>query len=375
MILLLRSIGGVVSGTGIRAARFGGRMGKLGGTVISFGRLRQGASVHPQRRQARGQAELLQIQQALAQLAHDQESLLKVQSEIAALLRNQIDVSEAEQALLSRQHGLLEKILWEAVEGRKTYFNTLSRAAAAPFVNDVVATIAPRQLDMLETLSVVASEGCSFIRFGDGEFKFMLRPEHKQGFQSNSPNLRRALRSILENPNPEGALLGFPLIFHDRNWLGVWADLWIELKPLFEGWTRFGTAHATRPIFFETTGEAGLEAWRRIWAGRSVTIVTGRNSRFNLIPQLFDNIKSADWVYSVPQHAFADVARLLDELSTDKSELILVALGPAGTVLTSALSSRGRWVIDVGHISDSYEHIFEGGTYPEAKAYVDVKQG
>ena len=50
----------------------------------------------------------------------------------------------------------------------------------------------------------------------------------------------------------------------------------------------------------------------------------------------------------------------------DRQELYLVALGPAGTLVTALLARMGRWAIDVGHISNSWTTVFAGGKWPES---------
>jgi hypothetical protein len=96
-------------------------------------------------------------------------------------------------------------------------------------------------------------------------------------------------------------------------------------------------------------------------------VITGKGSRFELIPALFDNVASADFTYSTASNAFEDLARLNGELASTTDELYLIALGPAGTVLAAQLAEAGKWAIDLGHISDSYENVFKGAVRPELK--------
>lgn len=245
----------------------------------------------------------------------------------------------------------------------------LRLAATCETLDDVQRFTASRQMGFLATVEYLASTGCSFARFGDGESRLMLRPEFRITFQRNSPRLAADLLEVLSqaSTNSPNLLIGFPHVYRDLHWSGVWANVWSQLKPLVEPLEQVGNSHVSRPIFFELLGEEGVAAWRSVWAGKSVTVVTGRGSRFEPIPALFDNVKEIAFEHSVPMDAHTDLGRLLVQLEGSRADIHLVALGPAGTVLTSQLASRGQRAIDIGHISDSYQTAFEGGAWPEKK--------
>lgn len=272
--------------------------------------------------------------------------------------------------LLTRQNELLEAqlheqklIRWEARTTRLAV-GVLQTAATAPVLAQVQEFVNERQMNFLETVDYIAKTKQSFTRFGDGEMQIMLRPGYNLAFQKNSPELAAHLQTVART-KVDGLLVGFPHMFRDANWSKVWADLWSEFRPLIDGHHLLGNAHVTRPYFFGTTQMEGAKAWRSVWEGQSITVVTGKDSRFEFIPELFDSAGHTRVVESLPKDAFDDVPRLLQELSTDESDLVLIALGPAGTVLTYELARLGRWAIDVGHINASYRSAFSGGASPE----------
>ena len=93
---------------------------------------------------------------------------------------------------------------------------------------------------------------------------------------------------------------------------------------------------------------------------------------FELVPQLFDTVRSSGFEYSTPVNAYADLPRLMAALQAgDPDRLYLVSLGPAGTLVTAWLSRIGRWAIDIGHISDSWANVFNSGEWPES---LDVRR-
>lgn len=259
-----------------------------------------------------------------------------------------------------------KKLLWEASTNRKSQ-DIMRLVQSTPVLDDVQAFAASVQLPFLETLRVIKEEELSFSRFGDGELKLMLRPDYKLKFQENSPAVAEALRETLLKPS-EKLLMGLPHVFRDLHWTNVWVDIWGQFKPLVSEMSRVGNAHVSRPLFFQYTGQAGVDAWRGIWDQRSVAVITGKDSRFELSRALFDNCRSVSFIDSKPANAMGDVDRLVDVASKDPADIFLISLGPAGTVLSNKLAAAGRRAIDIGHISDSYENVFSGGAWPESKA-------
>jgi len=262
---------------------------------------------------------------------------------------------------LSKIYGSLEQI--------KKNTEVTRIAAANPYLKSIREFNKATQLSFSETVDLLASERISFARFGDGELKLMLRPTYKLAFQKNSQGLRDALAEVvsLGKKSPKKLLVGFPQMYQDLHWSGVWVDIADETLDIFSGLKRVGNAHVTRPIFFEDLGANGVDLWRAVWAGKKVRVVTGKGSRFELIPALFDNVASVKFTNSTATNAFEDLERLQAELETTSDELYLIALGPAGTVLAAQLAEAGKWAIDLGHISDSYENVFKGAVRPELK--------
>jgi len=262
---------------------------------------------------------------------------------------------------LSKIYGSLEQI--------KKNTEVTRIASANPYLTRIREFNKSNQLSFSDTVELITKERISFARFGDGELKLMLRPTYKLAFQKNSQALRDALAAVvtLGQQAPSKLLVGFPQTYTDLHWSGVWVDIADETLEIFSDIKRVGNAHVTRPIFFEDLGVAGVELWRAVWAGKNVRVITGKGSRFELIPVLFDNVASVEFTYSTASNGFEDLNRLNGELASTSEELYLIALGPAGTVLAAELAKAGKWAIDLGHISDSYENVFKGAVRPELK--------
>ncbi len=282
-----------------------------------------------------------------------------IMSAISNLLKNNPAVKT-----LSKIYGSLEQI--------KKNSEVTRMAAANPYLAKVRDFNNSAQLSLSETMAVLAEEQISFARFGDGELKLMLRPTYKLAFQKNSEALRKSLTEVIDlaKKSPKKLLVGFPQTYQDLHWSGVWVDIADETLEMFEGITRTGNAHVTRPIFFEDLGQAGVDLWRAVWSGKRVRVITGKGSRFELTEALFDNVESVTYTYSTAAHAFEDIERLKVDLAQTDDELYLIALGPAGTILTAELAKASKWAIDLGHISDSFENVFKGAVRPELKPVI-----
>ncbi|MFC8598560.1 MULTISPECIES: GT-D fold domain-containing glycosyltransferase [unclassified Isoptericola] len=274
---------------------------------------------------------------------------------------------------LRAQSVLLEKVRAESARNADE-LRTLRIATTAPTMKDVHAFVAARQMSYRETLTALAEGEASFARFGDGELRLMVDPFYKLGFQVNSRELRESLRDVLGRPR-DGLLVGWPRAFWTAHNTMMWSVIWDEVQPILPAEVRFGNSHVSRPDCFQALREEAVELWRQVWAGKRVAIVTGRGSRFDLVPQLFDNLAGHEFVYSEPRNAFADLDRLVDDVRNRPGvDLCLVALGPAGTVLAGRLAEAGVRTIDVGHISNSYANVFEGQPHPEKVPPVRVAQ-
>lgn len=259
----------------------------------------------------------------------------------------------------------LAAILKELQTQRRT-LETIRIAATAEVVGSVQSFVHDRQLDMFETLEMLATSDKSFARFGDGEFRLLIRPDFNLRFQKNSPALRDALGRVLSSQD-ERLLVGFPQLYRDAHWSGIWAELWPDLQPYLAGVQQYGNSHVTRPVAFRSLGDRGVALWRQVWDGSRVGIVTGEGSRFDFVPELFDNVVSTTTFASTATNGFEDLDRIRAEVLASDVDLVLIALGPAGTVLAAQLAEAGRRSLDIGHLSDSYANVFMGAPRPESK--------
>lgn len=248
----------------------------------------------------------------------------------------------------------------------RRYIETIQLELSAHTLREVQEAIQPRQLDGLATLDALTGTGRSFARFGDGEFRLALRPGFNLGFQSNRDGLRDELQALLRSTSTQDLLVGFPHLFRDAHWSGVWADVWPELRDVIPGEGSYGDSHVTRPNFFASHGQAGVEAWRRVWDRQRVCVIAGQGSRFEMVPALFDNVLSVQTLDAPGAQAYDAIDDIEARALDTRADVFLIALGPTGTLLAARLAAAGRQALDIGHLSASYRTHFSGAARPEA---------
>ena len=273
-------------------------------------------------------------------------------------------------AVAEAQRKLLEELRAQ-MHDQQRVTRLLLGHGLAEMEDDIAATIGAVQMSMTETLEILHEQRLSMARYGDGELMLMANPGHALRFQRNSPELRRDLTEAI-NPDwlaPGRVLVTLPPPFRGHlHWIGAWLATWSTLKPLIDPARRYGHTLITRPMFFRKEGHAGIAQWRRVWQGRRVLVVTGKGSRFDLVPALFDTAGKVDFLHTVPEHAFDEREAILQSVveRADADTLVLLSLGPTATVLAHRIAASGIQALDIGHISASYNHIHAKGALPEA---------
>lgn len=278
-----------------------------------------------------------------------------------------IDLITKQCQILEQQTKLLASIESQVVE-QSRMLDVLGRITLKDTLAEVDGLIQSRQLSMLETVDLLA-KGHSIARFGDGEIRLMLQPEFQLSFQKSNSALAEDLRRLLLSYDSVSnhLLIAFPTVFPQRLWMGIWADSWHLMKPILQASkSLWANTHISRPLFFQWHGLDAVQAWRRVWENKNVCIIAGKGSRFEMLPELFDNIKSCIRIDSEPTNAYIKLDQLKNELEKVKNiDIYLIALGPTGTILASYLASKNYHAIDIGHLASSYLNVFKGGHNPE----------
>lgn len=253
------------------------------------------------------------------------------------------------------------------LERHLSYQETMIRFAAMPMFNEMHDILDPIQLGLKETLQAIAEEELSFSRFGDGEMMLLMKSEFSIKFQRNSPALQESLKNALEFgvENQDKILIGYPHIFHNMHWTGIFSDVWPTMKKYATRFNRLGDSHVSRPLAFHAYGEEICDLWSSIWAGSKIVIVAGRGSRFSMEESLFGSVKETIEVFSTPENAFLYIPNIIRDVQHHAPDKVLIALGPAGSILAVELAKLGIQALDIGHLSASYKNVIEGAGFPE----------
>ena len=284
------------------------------------------------------------------------------------------ETRKAAEAQQKAQQKALDDVLVE-LQAQRRLARLLLDSSLQDMNDEIEAVIRPLQLTMTETLDAIHDERLSLARFGDGELMLMANGDYNIGFQTNSRELQQELKAAT-NPGwkaPGRVLVGMPPPFRGQlHWTGAYITMWSTLKPLIDPSQRYGHSMVTRPVFLRQAGAKGVEQWRRIWQGRPVLVVTGRGSRFDVIPELFDTAAKVDILHTAPRHSFEQREKILGDVLNRASPdtLVLLSLGPTATILAHHIAAAGIQALDIGHLSASYSHVFANGRTPESMQLV-----
>ncbi len=229
----------------------------------------------------------------------------------------------------------------------------------------------PFVYDEIQTLKLIAEKKHSVARFGDGEILIC----HGKGiyFQEYDDRLSSRLKEIYYDDSVDNLIICTAP--HVNSCFRVTARVELFIYKFFARWKetyvkllnpdkKYGSTFISRPDAFTFGGkdwETYRDLLRMIWDQRDVLIVTGKGSRFSLIPELFNNLKSSEFLYGLSENAFDEYDELLNQIKANaENRLILLAMGPVATVLAFDLSKEGFQAIDIGHLPSCCELVKSG---------------
>jgi glycosyltransferase family protein len=238
------------------------------------------------------------------------------------------------------------------------------------FVTKLVSP--PNVKTIEETINKIINDKCSISRFGDGELKLISGKDIS--FQNHSQLLEDRLKEVLLS-NTDNHMVCIPHVFGDnRQYTPLYAAEWknhlieyrlkwyknLNMKKVYFNslisrcYLCFGDTNRSRHFF---------ENIKKIWDGRNIIIIEGEFSRLGVGNDLFDNVKSIQRILCPSKNAFLHYNDIISTVkNTSKNNLVLIALGPAATILSFDLNKEGFQAIDIGHIDIEYEWYLKGAT-------------
>lgn len=201
----------------------------------------------------------------------------------------------------------------------------------------------PAVLSEEETLRLVAEEGRSLARYGDGEFKLCYGGSIKS--QRFDEKLGRRLREILHASGD--CLVGIPNLMMPTK--PFWDQFRVpKITALLKMDRLYGSAFVSRPDSAPWVHTAAY--WARVeslWKGKDVTLVRGSGKSLTA-SLLTPSARSVNEILCARQHAWSERETLLERIG--RPERVLLCCGPTATVLAVELAARGVHAVDLGHI-------------------------
>lgn len=226
----------------------------------------------------------------------------------------------------------------------------------------------PKVRSEAETLQLIADNKLSIARFGDGEFNMCIGRD-KKSYQVYNQKLVDRLVEILHSDHPN-VLIGINTVSKD-NITDIWKKFVIRrgnrvLNVLPQDRVYESSTITTNFPDNPRELDQHVALLKRIWEDRKILFVVGKNSRFYYLDELFDNCREHAYVYAPAKNAFDEYESILDKVKTyDKDWLVMIALGPAATVLAYDLALDGYQAIDLGQTPSRYHRARYGTLYPQ----------
>lgn len=225
-----------------------------------------------------------------------------------------------------------------------------------------------------ETIKKIIRDKKSIVRFGDGEFKWILGVK-QESFQNYSKELADRLAQILQSTSDDKMLICIPEGLNK-------VDEYTEDSQLF--WRNFIRWHGKEVVKYLNKryiyGNTNFTRWyieyndksktkdkienlKKIWEKKEIVIIEGKDTKLGVGNDLFKNCKMIERILAPSKNAFNKYQKILEEAKKiDKDKLIIIALGPTATILAYDLTQLGYQAIDIGHIDIEYEWYLKQAT-------------
>lgn len=237
-----------------------------------------------------------------------------------------------------------------------------------------------------EALYKIINNGCSIIRFGDGEFNIMSG-NGEPVFQKSSNILAIRLREVLKSDN-EKLLIAIAKNYGD---LSVYPDdvadgireyMTDEIRTAHNSLLNYKRKYYDAYLFKcfiphkdKENTDKRIQAVKSIWAGKDIVLIEGDKTRTGVGNDLLDNTKSIRRILCPTKNAWDRYDEIEEKaLNESKDKLVLIALGPAGKVIGYDLFKNGYQVIDIGQMDMDYDWYLRGTGFKVGNKYKYVSQ-
>lgn len=223
-----------------------------------------------------------------------------------------------------------------------------------------------------QTIDYILQNKCSIARYGDGEISIMRGCDIR--FQNADKELATKLINAKSN---EKCLLCIPAIFdkHSFNSKKIVKNefrFWFIYKILRGGlWRKYfnknsviGDAFISR-FYMRYDNKSNVAEYVKklqlLWQDRSIIMVEGSESRLGVGNDLLEGAKSIKRILCPSTNAYSkynEIKASIEEIAKP-NDLVIIALGPAATILAYELSEKFQ-CLDLGHVDIEYEWFLMG---------------
>lgn len=231
----------------------------------------------------------------------------------------------------------------------------------------------PQVLSSDEVVEYIVKNHASLARIGDGELVCMYGKD--LNFQKCTPWLQQMMHEVCAYDD-EKLLIGIPDVFERLERYNEVEQRFWQVHFYFQRrhWMqvlkrdkRYATTFLSRFYSMEYDKELAahrLIQLRRLWEGRNVIFIEGKDSKMGVGNDLFDNTASIRRILGPSKNAMDRYDELLraalDHAASDT--LFILALGPTATILAYDLCRHGHQALDLGHMDIEYEWYKMGAT-------------
>lgn len=220
-------------------------------------------------------------------------------------------------------------------------------------------------LSFEDTVHEIIDKKKSISRFGDGEFR-LLTQERGIYFQKLDNKIADRLNEVLDSSLPNH-LVCIPSAFITRknmkrevkvHWLGFINQKGKEIASATDYRKIYGDSLISRFYMDYKDKSAVLlkvNSLKKIWEDQDILFVEGEYSRLGVGNDFFSNAKSVERILCPSTNAFEKYEEIFSAAKRyGKNKLIIIALGPAASILAYDLAEENYWALDLGHIDIEY---------------------
>ena len=216
-----------------------------------------------------------------------------------------------------------------------------------------------------ESIDEILKHHYSVARFGDGEFQLMCG--NSIPFQKHSKELQQRMIDVFNSDISKLKIAIVRAMWFDKSNLSdINKNFWRRYGPGFRKQilpyidmkkTYFAAEMTLAYTYFKNYDiETYFKKIRKIWDNKDIVVVCGKSVFDNIDNNIFDNVKSIDYVYTKAIDAFDEYDDLLSKVKKqNKGKIIIAICGPTAKVLVYDLAKIGYWALDMGHIAKAYD--------------------